>query len=892
MSRKKPCIAVAEEVRAGVEQELTADSNSVTPFKRAVWRARDMLRNAGITGIAALNHILAIIALREFELLFPSVVDLTVENFNENRGPIVADIDMTTEVTICNRRHSFSLIANTPFNTNTTPMHCDYVRGAFEALYYATDTNGENVLTDPIAHRYCELFTLKTAHRMAYDLICHIRDNMAFEDDNGEVFGKAYESVIVDFLDGKELGQFLTPKPVVDYATRAAKEGRELGDMLDPTCGSGRFLAGALRNGAKSVSGVEIDENVHPISYTYLFILGHKLFGLNDSLKTPSGIRLGDFLRDKWNTIGRPEKYDTILANPPYGVKNVDYVTDLIGVEHLDPNTHEITNDTSRLGPSVYPFKSTATNYFLQRIIHSLKIGGRASVVLPLGRELASRSPADVKFRRAIMKAISVREVVTVASGTFENTSIRTVVVVFDKVRELNDCIEITGKKKKVTKLRDNIESATAAFKILRLKTDASGIVLGEAEPIPGKLEAVTSEKLEEMGWSLSPVDYDAQSDQCIQNDDIKNSSRDSKILLGELCQFTTGKYNSKDKTTDGKYEFYTATINNPTGRSDLDPFRFNSPYILFAKQGGNCNDMTTDVGLAKAWYLTIPACATTPMVALHDFNPDQVVEKYIYHWLNCNSVQIRTKYARFLTGLGSITLERLRSIPIQLPPLETQRKIADELDALEEQAKLYDAAAEKLEESMRMTLEDAIYARGYLGRKIYNDTTLAEGVEMKQISEICEIETGEYITKSEVCSVGYPVYGGGGIAFITGKHNRENKVVIAKDGVSEKCVRYVADKFFLNHHGWTLKITNNIVDEKYLNFVLQLCMQSSIYDMARGMAQKGINMDRFYNLHVPILPIDKQNIAVSLIEMDRSLHIVKAMSKQIRYSMHKFMSN
>jgi hypothetical protein len=50
-----------------------------------------------------------------------------------------------------------------------------------------------------------------------------------------------------------------------------------------------------------------------------------------------------------------------------------------------------------------------------------------------------------------------------------------------------------------------------------------------------------------------------------------------------------------------------------------------------------------------------------------------------------------------------------------------------------------------------------------------------------------------------------YPVYGGGNISNYIDKYNRENELIINKDGVSIDCVKFEYGKFFLNHHGWTL---------------------------------------------------------------------------------------
>ena len=61
---------------------------------------------------------------------------------------------------------------------------------------------------------------------------------------------------------GRKLGQFFTPRPVVDFALAALQvfgasiEGSRL---IDPACGPGEWLAAGLAAGAGTVTGVDCD---------------------------------------------------------------------------------------------------------------------------------------------------------------------------------------------------------------------------------------------------------------------------------------------------------------------------------------------------------------------------------------------------------------------------------------------------------------------------------------------------------------------------------------------------------------------------------------------------------------------------------------------------------
>jgi len=769
-----------------------------------------------------------------------------------------------------------SQIAARPLDDGANKEHWHIIiRDALARLRYHPDTVEACC---PLHEDPPKMFPV-TNSAAAHALARHVHDRIAFEVARDTV-GRAYLTVVHSFLDGKELGQFFTPPPAVEYLAGRAASGRVLGRTFDPTCGSGGFLAAAVRGGATEVHGGEIDVRVRLLAF----------FGALAARAVGPRVRRADFLREP--VAEAP--FDTVLANPPFGVKGIKH--EELTAEH-GPNGPE--------GLAAFPLKSTATGFFLQRIVRSLAVGGRACVILPLGRELASRAAADVTFRRALLTAVALLEIVVIPAGAFENTGIRTVALVFDKVRELGDCLDRKRRGKGfATELRPGLAPATAVFRLVQLRTAADGkTVLAEAEPLPGALAEVSLAQLEAAGWSLSPDDYklvaaasaETSAYPMVRLGDIcafkapgnlrkaefrpgcvpvigggmssigchsvsntepgailisgcgaagfvsqyptatfrtthcyeivpnaKATNRylfhalktqeahlqtlrfgavqpylhkeqfadleiplpplelqraiaaeldaqvaDAELLekaasaaerakrialdnhlykygflrtlngcnvlaegveavrLGDICKFKGGQHKSGDKTEHGAHPFYTATISNPTGRSDLVPIDF-PEFILFAKQGGNSKDLASEVGLAKAWLLREPACATCHMTAMHTFAP-RVLSAYLAHWLNNSAQYVRETCARFCTGLGSISLERLSELEIPLPPLELQRAIAAELDGLDATAK--GLAANQARAGIKTTLSrilapggDGLAAPAALGGALADD--------------------------------------------------------------------------------------------------------------------------------------------------------------------------
>lgn len=141
--------------------------------------------------------------------------------------------------------------------------------------------------------------------------------------------------------------------------------------------------------------------------------------------------------------------------------------------------------------------------------------------------------------------------------------------------------------------------------------------------------------------------------------------------------------------------------------------------------------------------------------------------------------------------------------------------------------------------------------------KEIYGD------LEYKKIKEIVEINYGDRITKKDTMIGNIPVYGGGDITFYTNKFNRDGiNWLISRFGMSEKCIRKVYGKIWLNDSGMTIKSINEQLNNEYVNLYL-MHIQSQIFELGEGSAQKNINMEKFKNIKIPIPPLPVQNLIV-----------------------------
>ena len=151
----------------------------------------------------------------------------------------------------------------------------------------------------------------------------------------------------------------------------------------------------------------------------------------------------------------------------------------------------------------------------------------------------------------------------------------------------------------------------------------------------------------------------------------------------------------------------------------------------------------------------------------------------------------------------------------------------------------------------------------------------------MVELGKVIHLDFGERITKNNKQGTEYPVYGGGGESFRTDEFNRENEYVIARFAISEHCVRFVAGQFWMMDSGGTFSIKPEYQDELNKDFVgkILLSRQKDIFLCARGGAQKNLNNEHFYELKIPLPPLEIQERIVA--ELDGYAGII-AGAKQI----------
>lgn len=213
------------------------------------------------------------------------------------------------------------------------------------------------------------------------------------------LFGQIYETFLSELQSAGTLGEFYTPRAVTQFMTEMVNP--EHGEMvLDPACGTGGFLTAViehLKASAKNVKQREaIGNNVRGWEYKPLpYMLANTNLILHDII-TPN-IQFGDSLQRPLSEYTRKDRVDVIIANPPFG-----------GV---------VSNNNENNFPQTYRTKESA-DLFLILMIHLLKDGGRAAIVLPDGS--LTGDGVKQRIRQKLLEDCNLHTIVRLPNSVFQ----------------------------------------------------------------------------------------------------------------------------------------------------------------------------------------------------------------------------------------------------------------------------------------------------------------------------------------------------------------------------------------------------------------------------------------------------------------------------------------
>ncbi len=212
---------------------------------------------------------------------------------------------------------------------------------------------------------------------------------------------------------GRNGDEYYTPRPLIRAMIRVTRP--RIGERIyDGACGSAGFLCEAYSHLSSQPNLSTRDlhtlqtrtfhgKEKKPLAYV-IGIMNMILHGI----EAPNIVHTNT-LGENINDIQEKDRYDVILANPPFG-----------GKERAEVQQN-------------FPIKTGETAFlFLQHFIKSLKAGGRAAIVIK-NTFLSNTDNASTSLRKLLLESCKLHTVLDCPGGTFQGAGVKTVVLFFEK---------------------------------------------------------------------------------------------------------------------------------------------------------------------------------------------------------------------------------------------------------------------------------------------------------------------------------------------------------------------------------------------------------------------------------------------------------------------------
>lgn len=279
---------------------------------------------------------------------------------------------------------------------------------------FRTEAGSPNTIEYKIGEIFSEI---KNKIQSGYNLreVIELIDTLKFRThtDKHEM-SHLYESKIKNMGNaGRNGGEYYTPRALIKTIIKVVAP--KIGETVyDGAVGSAGFLCEAFEymKESKNLTSKDIEVLQKNTFYgkekkSMAYIIGIMNMILH-GIEAPNIIHTNT-LAENLADIQEKDRYDVILANPPFG-----------GKERAEVQQN-------------FPIKTGETaSLFLQHFIKILKAGGKAGIVIK-NTFLSNTDNATIAIRKQLLESCNLHTVLDLPSGTFTGAGVKTVVLFFNK---------------------------------------------------------------------------------------------------------------------------------------------------------------------------------------------------------------------------------------------------------------------------------------------------------------------------------------------------------------------------------------------------------------------------------------------------------------------------
>ncbi len=669
---------------------------------------------------------------------------------------------------------------------------------------------------------------------------------------DGLDLGDFYESLLPILGTQNELGQFRTPRHIIDFIVKVIDPS--IGEKIaDPACGTAGFLVASYNYLKGKYTDDKGRSKLNPEQTKKLYnetIFGWDMeplmvkFSLANlylhGLKVPNVSENDTLLNENlWQ-----HSFDIIVANPPF-----------------------ITPKGGARRHSRFAITSNKTEVlFCEWMVHHLNFNGRMGVIVPEGI-IFDGSKGHQAIRKLFLDN-GLWCVVSLPSQVFQPYSgVRTSVIFLDKTLKPENIlfykIENHGFSLNTTPAPIDKNDLPEAIKFIK---EYKEVLQNNKQKIFEESKYYTVAKTKILGDKLLSLNSGTYAEKI-----KKGNQKWPLVKLQTVCEIKTGKKDVNQGNPNGKYPFFTCAKEHTYS----DEFSFDTEALLIAGNG--------DVGAVNYYNGKFEAYQRT--YVLFDFK--KITAKYLFFILN-NSLKETVSKQKLGNTMPYIKLGMLQEFELPLPPLEIQKQIVAELENYQKIIDGAQAVVENYKPMIEANKESEIVNFG-------ND----------EVVEIIDGDRGEnYPPKSEFKTSGYCVFlntknvtqGGfvfDNVDFISKERDEKlrkgklhkNDVVLTTRGtignsaLNDNSVEY--DQIRLNSGMVILRPNIKKIDPSFLwNVIRSKSVQDQFLKIKSGSAQPQLPIRNLITIEFPLPPLDAQKqIVVKIVEEQK---IVEANKKMI----------
>ena len=764
----------------------------------------------------------------------------------------------------------------------------------FSYLLSVANENKDNKLTDLIYGQVLDAINeSKIKDILFYEIPKNIKanvfthlikeiDNITKIEKSSNVLlsGKVYEYFIGrDESAISELGAYFTDRHIVDYIYQkldpSINDDGSVSTMIDMFGGSGGFTTGYINYlNEKYPKGINWKTELSKISH----------FDMNEDVIKSAGLEffcLTGVLPDMKNNLGYKnsftddflkKKYKYPITNPPYGgdknsktvvqekgekikeyIKNeLKTITDegvriarqkqLKSIEAREKQDKQESNKTKvciescsdRIKNFARIHKLTgndkeACSFML--LMDVLDIGGTAIGVLKEG-VFFNKTYKDI--RKCLVENYNVKEVISVPSDQFENTSTKTSIIIFDNTED----------KTKEVKFYDLVVKRYEADKFV----EYNGVIMiaenkGDISCVSDILVSVATreEILTNPICSLNAKDYNKKVTVCGKDYEM--------VRLGDICESINGyAFKTADYKKTGvplitithiKNEKILLNNNNYIEENDkYKKFEIKKDDVIISLTGKKptlCSIAINDNNNKQ--YLNQRCALLRDFKKINKYYFASIFKCYIQDYINKNIGNGSNQENVSLTDI----------LDIQIPIPKSEQKIIEWVKKI---SKPYDEKNSK--QNKIKELEE------YVQNKI-KDINENEDCDEVELGSICEfIKTGKNKTPDDKKGKLYPYYGTADITGYTDNYLFDGKyILVARNGTMGNCF-LVEGKIYPSDHIFVIKNINSI-NIIFIYYLIK-SLSKEIQHNSNGSTIKGISKENLSKIKIKI-PKNKQHI-------------------------------